>query len=77
MPTELLRQFLSSGKQLIEDTKVPRKVSAKQQKAVQSKPEELGDPHKVFIRRTIQDKPKKAEIVKEFERFIKVEEDKL
>lgn len=77
MSNEVLKQFMSSGKQLIEDTKVPRKMTEKKASAVKSHPDELGDPHKVFIRRTIQEKSKKADVVKEFEKFIKIEEDKL
>jgi hypothetical protein len=33
------------------------------------------DPHKVFIKRTIAEKPKKAEVVEEMKRFTKAAED--
>lgn len=68
-----LKEFMKSGKVLITDTKTPRQLKPKEK----AKPEELGDPHKMFVRQTIQNKPKKSELVEEFKKFIKIEEDKL
>jgi hypothetical protein len=68
-----LKEFMKSGKTLITDTKTPRQLKAKEK----AKPDEIGDPHKMFVRHTIQTKPKKLEIVEEFKKFIKVEEAKL
>lgn len=68
-----LKEFMKSGKVLITDTKTPRQLKPKEK----AKPEELGCPHKVFVRHTIQNKPKKSELVEEFKKFIKIEEDKL
>ena len=73
MSSEQLREFLKSGKTLIGDTKLKGTLKPKDR----AKPDELGDPHKVFIRRTIQEKPKKAEIIEEFKKFIKISEDAL
>lgn len=70
-----LKDFQKSGKTLITDTKLRRANPIKEKE--KAKPEELGDPHKTFVRKCIQDKPKKHEIVEEFKKFIKVEEDKL
>jgi hypothetical protein len=68
-----LKEFMKSGKTLITDTKTPRQLKPKEK----AKPDEIGDPHKMFVRQTIQNKPKKLEIVEEFKKFIKVEEAKL
>jgi hypothetical protein len=68
-----LKEFMKSGKVLITDTKTPRQLKPKEK----AKPDEVGDPHKMFVRQTIQNKPKKLELVEEFKKFIKVEEAKL
>jgi len=68
-----LKEFMKSGKTLITDTKTPRQLKPKEK----AKPDEIGDPHKMFVRQTIQNKPKKSELVEEFKKFIKVEEAKL
>jgi hypothetical protein len=48
------------------------------QKAVkQTTADEAGDPHKVFQKNTINNLPKKAEMLKDVERFIKQAEDLL
>lgn len=64
------KEFLTSGRTLLLDTKTPRKVVPK---ARQIKKEDMGvvetDPYKVFVKRVVQDKPKKTELVKEFKRF--------
>ena len=73
MSSEQLREFMKSGKTLITDTKLKGALKPKDK----AKPDELGCPHKIFVRRTIQEKPKKADIIVEFKKFIKVEEDKL
>lgn len=67
-----LKAFLSSGKALLADTKTPRKVAPKTQKL---KKEALGgppetDPYRVFIKRVIDSKPGKKDMVKEFKMFI-------
>jgi hypothetical protein len=73
MSSEVLKEFLKSGKVIITDTKTRKVIKAKDK----AKPDEIGDPHKLFVRRCIQEKPKKSELIEEFKKFIKVEEDKL
>lgn len=68
----ILKDFLSSGRALVSDTKRPVTKVVKAEKA--SKKEVLGetetDPHKIFIRRTIKEKPPKKEVVEQIQRFI-------
>jgi hypothetical protein len=67
-----LRDFLSSGRKLLQDTKAPRRALEKKTKVQDALTGEVKetDPHKVFIKRTIQEKPKKAEVITEFKKFI-------
>ena len=72
--SDILKDFLASGKKLISDTKIktikvvkPTKIDA----PIDS------DPHKVFTKRTIAEKPKKSDIIDEFKKFIKSAEEKL
>lgn len=66
-----IADFLKSGKKLLEDTKLPKMTAPKNAKV----PEPSGDPHKMFIRRTIQERPKKAEVVAELKKFIAAAEE--
>jgi len=75
--SEALKDFLASGRKLLGDTKTPTaKETKKQPPSVGSGPVET-DPHKIFQRRTIQQKPKKSEVVEDMKKFIKQAEDKL
>jgi hypothetical protein len=75
--SEALKDFLASGRKLLGDTKTPTaKTTKKQPPAVGTGPVET-DPHKIFQRRTIQEKPKKSEVVEDMKKFIKQAEDKL
>ena len=67
-----LKEFLSSGKRLLEDTKKARATPTKKGKASRSEVDGVQetDPHKIFIKRCISEKPKKAEVVKDIKRFI-------
>lgn len=75
MNTNQLKQLLEN-KKIITDTKTPKK---------DTKPEEIEitfeeiqkNPHKSFVKRVIETKPKKAEIVEDFNNFIKTEENLL
>jgi len=73
-----LKEFLSSGKRLLEDTK---KAKGLQQKSKATRQEVSGavetDPHKIFIKRCISEKPKKPEIVKDIKNFIEAAEREL
>ena len=67
-----LKRMIDSGINLLSDTKMPRK--ANQVKKATVSPEDMGNPYEVFIKRTINEKPSKEDIIKELERFIKVKE---
>jgi hypothetical protein len=73
------REFLSSGKALITDTKTPKvkSESVKKSKAGFDTPPIEKDPHRVLIRRCIDDKIKKSDVVEEFKKFIQQAEDAL
>lgn len=77
--SDYLTQVLKSGKTVLKDTKTPA-TKEKREVIAKSKttptPED-SDPHKVFIKKTISDKPKKLEVVESMKRFIKAEETKL
>jgi hypothetical protein len=67
-----LDDFLKSGRKILEDTKspaLPKKKGEKVKTLGTEGPQET-DPHKVLIRRTIQEKPKKKELIEEFQKFI-------
>lgn len=68
-----LRAFLESGRKLITDSKTPRMPQKKKQvslaEATGSAPAET-DPHKIFVKRTIDEKPKKSELLKDIHKFI-------
>lgn len=72
------KEFLASGRTLLLDTKTPRKVVPASRKI---KKEDMGiaetDPYKAFVRRVVQEKPKKTEIVKELKRFAEAAESQL
>lgn len=73
----ILKDFLSSGKALVADTKKPKlKVMNKNEKA--TKAELMGqteqDPHRILIRRVIKEKPPKKELIEQFQRFIEAAE---
>ena len=63
--------LMTSGRKILEDTKTPKLIVKKGQKPIGpiDGPVE-SDPHKVMIRRTIQEKPKKADLIEEFKKFI-------
>lgn len=75
-----LKALMDSGRKVIADSKTPKMAQKKKQV---SRDEALGvgpqdtDPHRVFVKRTINEKPKKAEVVKDIERFIKQAEAEL
>ena len=76
-----LKALFESGKTLLTDTKSPRKPApAKGKKGPATKdmtgPPET-DPFKIFVRKCVDEKRKKPEIVEDIKRFIKVAEDAL
>jgi hypothetical protein len=67
------KQFLESGKKLIDNTTLPRVKETKKQ--VKGKMDENpGDAHSVFVKRTIAELPKKSEIVDDIKKFVVVAE---
>lgn len=79
---DYLKEFLASGKKLLTDTKTPKqvKVVAKGTGKVTAPAAGSGpetDPHKIFVKRAIQEKLKKTEIVKEIQKFCDAEDAKL
>jgi hypothetical protein len=66
------RDFMQSGRALITDTKTAKvkSESAKKAKTGFDTPPVGSDPHKVLIRRCVEDKIKKSDIVEEFKKFI-------
>ena len=73
------KDFLKSGKRMITDTKQPKvkttAVPAKQKSDALDGIEP--DPHKRFVKYCIKNKPDTKELMKEFEKFIQIEEAKL
>jgi hypothetical protein len=71
-------ELQKSGKKILEDTKTPALIKKKATKPVgaMDAPTET-DPHKVLIKRTISEKPKKSELVEDFKKFITAAEAEL
>lgn len=74
--SDYLKDVLASGRKLLSDTKTPRKAPTKAEEkpgkpltspAAGSGPET--DPHKIFVKRMIQERPKKTELVEEVQKF--------
>ena len=66
------KNFLESGKKIVSDTKTPKVKESKKQPGRMDA--EIGDPHQVFVKRCIQERPKKSEIVEELMKFITLAE---
>jgi len=80
--SDYLKDVLASGKKLLTDTKARNKVVKKEEKpgkvpnpAAGSGPET--DPHKIFVKRMIQERPKKSELVEEVQKFCAEADSKL
>lgn len=73
--SDYFKEFMTSGRALLLDTKSPRKVVPA---ARAIKKEHMGvvetDPYKAFVKRVVTEKPKKTEIVKELKRFAEAAE---
>lgn len=67
-----LKALLDSGKKLLTDTKMPRKAAAAKPGKKMGVIEEVGetDPFRIFSKRVIAEKPKRADVLKEIRRFI-------
>ena len=67
------KQFMESGKKLIDNTTQPRvKETKKQPKGKMD--EDPGDSHSVFVKRTISELPKKSDVVEDLKKFVKAAE---
>lgn len=75
MPSDYLKDVMASGRKILGDTKIPKMTKETKPSSLANKPE--ADPHKVLVKRAIQEKPKKQELVEEFKRFIKAAEEDL
>ena len=76
MSDNFLNNFLKSGMALISDTKTPKaKSESVKPKTMEQKIAVMeGDPHKVLIKRCIDDKISKKDLVVEFKKFIEAAE---
>jgi DNA polymerase III epsilon subunit-like protein len=72
-----LSHLLKSGKVILSDTKLPASREKREKIVKNSQEPPDSDPHKAFVKKTITDKPKKEDVVKDLERFIKEAEAKL
>lgn len=63
------QEFLKSGKKILDDTKSPAPPKIKGKVGLKEGIAET-DPHKILIRRVIQEKPKKPDLVVELKKFI-------
>ena len=82
MIDETFKNFLQSGRTILRDTKMPRKIPAnvakKGKEAHQLKESPVSDdPHKVFVRKVVTEKPKKKDILEQIKRFIVAAEENL
>lgn len=70
------KEFLASGRSLITDTKTAKVKSESVKKAPvgMNTPPLEKDPHRVLIRRCIDDRIKKSDVVEEFKKFIETAE---
>lgn len=75
MPADYLKDILSSGRAILGDTKVPKPQGKTKPSSVTEPPE--SDPHKIFIKKTINEKPPKKDVVEQLKRFCKAAEDEL
>lgn len=81
---DYLKEILASGRKILSDTKTPRKPPTKAEEkpgkvpnpAAGSDPIER-DPHKIFVRRTVKEKPKKSVVVEEVQKFCNEADSKL
>jgi len=78
---EHFKHFLDSGKKLLTDTKAPRRMAVAPVKGkkdtgpAQPKMSDVSDnPHALFVRRCVHEKPKKSDIIEQIKRFITVAE---
>ena len=69
-----LKQFMESGRHIIQGSKLPKQKPSKVAPAPEKMDEFVGDAHQVFVRRTKKELTKKMDVVEELKKFIKVAE---
>jgi hypothetical protein len=81
--SDYLKSLLASGKVLLQDTKVPKQIKTPTggkgklpEPARGTMPNET-DPHRIFVKRAIQERLKKIEIKQEIQKFCDAEDEKL
>ena len=72
---DVLKDLANRGCKIVLDSKTRPVKNAPKPPAITTAPET--DPHKAFIKRTIQERPKKADVVEELKKFIKQAEESL
>lgn len=79
--SDFLQQLFSSGRKLVGDTKAPRlkpKGKDKDPPTIEKAAANVEtDPHRVFVKRMIAERPKKPDVVKEILKFIAAAEAEL
>ena len=70
-----INAFFKSGKALLADTKTPRPTTTaaqakKMKKAAEMTGPGLDDPHAIFVRKVVVEKPKPKDVVEQLKRFI-------
>ena len=70
-----INAFLSSGRALLKDTKTPKPTTTavqakKMKKAAEMTGPGLDDPHAIFVRKVVMEKPKPKDVVEHLKRFI-------
>ena len=74
MIDETFKNFLQSGRTILRDTKQPRKMHPKVEKGKEAhrlkQSPVSDDPHKVFVRKVVAEKPKKKDMLEQIKRFI-------
>lgn len=73
--SDYLKDLTAKGCRILSDSKTRPPKAAPKPPPITSSPET--DPHRAFIKRTIQERPKKGEVVEELKKFIRQEEEKL
>lgn len=74
--SDILKDLMSSGKRLLSDTKqrtlqapAPTKNEKKSLRPIAEGSGPETNPHKIFIKRVIAEKPKKSVIIEKFQKF--------
>lgn len=73
--SDYFKDLMKAGKTILVDTKTPRTVAAvvkkEDKKAIPPLGTKMDDnPHKAFVKRTVQELPKKSVVIDDFKKFI-------